>query len=114
MNLCSRCILSSAALLVPVFCAAAGEPLEIWFDAPCSAAGSEVWNLPASGTVNPDSEWESSSLPLGNGSVGANVMGSVAVERITLNEKTLWQGGPAVSDEASYYWDVTRPARRAL
>ena len=114
MNLCSRCILSSAALFVSVFCAAAGEPLEIWFDAPCSAAGSEVWNLPASGTVNPDSEWGSSSLPLGNGSVGANVMGSVAVERITLNEKTLWHGGPAVSDDASYYWDVNRPARKAL
>ena len=114
MNLFAGCILSAAALLAPVFCAAAGEPLEIWFDTPCSAAGSEVWNLPASGTVNPDPEWESSSLPLGNGSVGANVMGAVSVERITLNEKTLWHGGPAVSDDASYYWDVNRTARRVL
>ncbi len=41
-----------------------------------------------------DASWESQSLPIGNGSIGANILGSVEAERITFNEKTLWRGGP--------------------
>ena len=41
-------------------------------------------------------------------------MGSIEAERITLNEKTLWHGGPAVSDDASFYWDVNRKSAGAL
>src|SRR5690606_16283507 len=33
-------------------------------------------------------------LPVGNGRLGALVMGRTAEERITLNEDTLWAGGP--------------------
>ena len=33
-------------------------------------------------------------LPLGSGDLGAMVFGSVAVERLQLNENTLWGGGP--------------------
>ena len=33
-------------------------------------------------------------LPIGNGRLGAMVFGSVARERIQLNEETLWDGGP--------------------
>ena len=90
--------LASAFLLFsPLPCAAAGsrqpEPLRIRFDTPASAAGSAVWN----GGVDP--EWESCSLPVGNGSLGANVLGVISRERLTLNEKSLWTGGPAVSDD---------------
>ena len=55
-----------------------------------------------------DKQWENLSLPIGNGSLGANVLGSVAIERLTLNEKSLWRGGPNVSDSASYYWNVNK------
>ena len=33
-------------------------------------------------------------LPIGNGSLGAMVFGGIGVERLQLNEDTLWSGGP--------------------
>ena len=102
--------------------AMAQHELNYWFDTPATMRGQAVWyggnpqmwkgeNKPdrAGDTVkNPDQEWESQSLPIGNGSIGANVMGSVPAERITLNEKTLWRGGPNTSKGARYYWDVNK------
>ncbi len=102
-----KCIIA-AAILLTAFSARASEPLRIWFDMPTSSAGAAVW----AGGVDP--EWESKSLPVGNGSLGANVMGSVSRERLTLNEKSLWTGGPAVCDDPSYYWDCNRPAAALL
>lgn len=64
--------------------------------------------------VNPDPAWESRSLPLGNGSLGANILGSVSAERITLNEKTLWKGGPNTSGGADYYWNVNKQSAPVL
>ena len=61
-----------------------------------------------------DKEWENLSLPIGNGSLGANVLGSVAIERLTLNEKSLWRGGPNVSDSASYYWKINKQSSHVL
>ena len=37
-------------------------------------------------------------LPVGNGRLGAMVFGGVQEERIQLNEKTLWSGGPQEAD----------------
>ena len=39
--------------------------------------------------------WEQWSLPIGNSGIGASVFGGVESERIQLNEKSLWSGGPA-------------------
>lgn len=39
--------------------------------------------------------WEKWALPIGNSAIGASVFGGVATERIQLNEKSLWSGGPA-------------------
>ncbi len=39
-------------------------------------------------------------LPLGNGALGAMVFGGLETERIQLNEKSLWSGGP---------WDTNNP-----
>ena len=39
--------------------------------------------------------WEEWSLPIGNSGIGASVFGGVETERIQLNEKSLWSGGPA-------------------
>lgn len=104
------------------------RPLHIWFDTPCTLKGKAVWyggqpemwkgeNKPESAgdtAKNPDEEWESASLPIGNGSLGANILGSISAERITLNEKSLWRGGPGVSSDASYYWNVNKHAAPVL
>ncbi|APU15674.1 MULTISPECIES: glycosyl hydrolase family 95 catalytic domain-containing protein [Actinoalloteichus] len=42
----------------------------------------------------PAESWESESLPIGNGALGAAVFGGVAGERLQFNEKSLWTGGP--------------------
>lgn len=88
--------------------------LSIWFDTPNSLNGRAIW-LRANGSgMNPDKEWENSSLPLGNGSLGANILGSIAAERITLNEKTLWKGGPNTVGGADYYWNVNKQSASVL
>ncbi len=40
-------------------------------------------------------KWEEYCLPIGNGYLGASFFGGIEKERIVLNEKTLWVGGPA-------------------
>ena len=88
--------------------------LAIWFDVPSNLDGQAIWLRSNGRGANPDKAWESRSLPIGNGSLGANVMGSVAAERITLNEKTLWKGGPNTSGGADYYWNVNKQSVHVL
>lgn len=52
--------------------------MSIWFDKP--------------GDIE---KWEQECLPVGNGFMGASVFGGIVTERIVLNEKTLWTGGPS-------------------
>jgi alpha-L-fucosidase 2 len=42
----------------------------------------------------PGKNWESDALPIGNGAMGAAVMGGVKEDILQFNEKTLWTGGP--------------------
>jgi len=42
----------------------------------------------------PAADWEREGLPIGNGAMGAVVMGGPEVDRLQFNEKTLWTGGP--------------------
>ena len=102
--------------------------LSIWFDEPTSLKGRAIWygghpelwkgkgKPESSGAVNYnyDTEWESKSLPIGNGHIGANILGSVEAERITFNEKTLWRGGPNTSGGAEYYWNVNKKSAHLL
>ena len=103
-------------------------PLSYWFDKPTSLNGQAIWyggnpemwkgeNKPESAgdtARNPDSEWESASLPIGNGSLGANILGSVEAERVTFNEKTLWRGGPNTSKGPDAYWNVNKQSAHVL
>ena len=90
------------------------QGLSIWFDTPNNLDGRAIW-LRASGLgANPDRAWETRSLPLGNGSLGANVLGSITAERITLNEKSLWKGGPNTSGGAEYYWNMNKQSAPIL
>ncbi|TDW47894.1 alpha-L-fucosidase 2 [Flavobacterium sp. 270] len=54
--------------------ATAQNNLKLWYDKPAS-----LWN---------------EALPLGNGRLGAMVFGDPAVERLQLNEETIWAGSP--------------------
>ena len=88
--------------------------LSIWFDTPNSLNGRAIWLRADGSGANPDKEWENASLPIGNGSLGANILGSIAAERITLNEKTLWKGGPNTAGGADYYWTVNKQSAPVL
>ena len=102
--------------------------LSIWFDTPNTLQNRAIWydgrpdlwqgkKKPISAgdtATNPDQGWESQSLPIGNGSLGANIMGSIEAERITFNEKTLWRGGPNTSGGADYYWNVNKQSAHLL
>lgn len=81
---------------------------EIRFDTPASLRQQPAW------CGGEDPEWESRSLPLGNGSIGANVLGSIQAERITLNEKSLWRGGPGTSGGAEHYWNANKESAGVL
>jgi alpha-L-fucosidase 2 len=65
------CILA-VLVLVPFSAHAQSEPsaLTLWYDAPAA-------------------DWERGGLPIGNGAMGAMLMGGVAVDDIQFNEKTL-------------------------
>lgn len=104
------------------------QGLSIWFDTPNTLQGRAIWygsrpdlwkgeSKPESAgdtARNPDANWESQSLPIGNGSIGANIMGSIEAERITFNEKTLWRGGPNTSKGAETYWNVNKQSAHVL
>ena len=42
----------------------------------------------------PSTKWMTSSLPIGNGQLGAMIYGGIRQEQIQFNEKTLWTGTP--------------------
>ncbi|MEU0877184.1 glycoside hydrolase family 95 protein [Lentzea sp. NPDC005914] len=59
--------------------------------------------------AKPASSWESESLPIGNGPLGASVFGGVASELLQFNEKTLWTGGPGSPGYDFGNWKAPRP-----
>ena len=61
----------------------------------------------------PAADWERESLPIGSGALGASVYGTLATERLTLNEKTLWTGGPGAASGYDH-GDWTEPRPGAL
>lgn len=106
----------------------ADYPLSYWFDTPNTLHGRTVWYggkpemwkngekpvAAGAGAKNADAEWETASLPIGNGSLGANILGSIEAERITFNEKTFWRGGPNTAKGAAYYWNVNKQSAHVL
>ena len=89
-----RAVLAAAA----VFAAAAVAP------APAGAdPATTLWYDEAA------TNWESRSLPIGNGALGASVFGGVASEQLTFNEKTLWTGGPGSAGYSFGNWTSPRP-----
>ncbi len=126
----SRFLTGVCALLLSTTISSAQDAEHIiWFDQPTHYRGPAWGNSkekPAPGTgeghsnANPD--WERRSLPIGNGSIGANVMGGTYIECLTLNEKTLWRGGPGTGKGAdkgtargaAHYWDMNKESAHLL
>ena len=109
---------ASCALPGSLFAQKSGQV--IWFDTPNPSVSVPVWGdgevpvTAGSFGANKDRAWEHTSLPVGNGSIGANIMGSVSVERFTFNEKTLWRGGPRTVKNAASYWNVNKESAHVL
>ena len=95
-------------LVVGVHTASAQRPLQVRFNKPAPEPG----EFQPYGGVDP--QWERRSLPIGNGNIGASLFGSVATERLSLNEITLWNGGPGTSKGPAHYWNVNKKSTDAL
>ena len=63
---------------------AADSALRLWYDEPASQTA---------GLSDSNGVWQSATLPIGNGRIGANVYGELSAEHLTLNEETRWSGG---------------------
>lgn len=59
--------------------------------------------------AKPAADWERESLPIGSGALGAGIYGTLASERLVLNEKTLWTGGPGAPGYDHGNWTSPRP-----
>lgn len=95
-------------LMVGVHTASAQRPLQVRFNKPAPEPG----EFQPYGGVDP--QWERRSLSIGNGNIGASLFGSVATERLSLNEITLWNGGPGTSKGPAHYWNVNKKSTDAL
>ena len=67
-------IIFISLLVLGCFSAKAQQDLRLWYDKPASD-----WNA---------------ALPLGNGRIGAMIFGRPAIDRLQLNEETVWAGSP--------------------
>lgn len=78
---------------------AAGQenPLRLWYNKPVSQGDliPDREGGSGSGTTVEDNRWQQLTLPIGNSYMGANVYGEIGKERLTFNQKTLWNGGPS-------------------
>ncbi len=74
------------AFLTPVESTAAetSNKMRLWYDEPASSTAS---------VSDANGVWQSATLPIGNGKLGANIYGEIQAEHLTLNEETLWSGG---------------------
>ncbi|MBD3003938.1 glycoside hydrolase N-terminal domain-containing protein [Streptomyces sp. 5-10] len=81
---------SRAAPVAPDSKAAAADPNTLWY-------------------AKPAADWEQEALPIGNGAMGAMLSGGVGKEKLQLNEKTLWTGGPGSAGYNFGNWNSSRP-----
>lgn len=85
-------------------CSEKKPSIRLWYDEPANAS------IPDNGNAwKDDPEWLKA-LPLGNGQIGAMVYGDVSLERVQINEKTLWSGSHFENDnpDAPKYLDKIR------
>lgn len=73
----------------------------IWSDKQAQSFNAD-WSIPAD-NVGAGKGWEPEGYPVGNGRIGAMVLGNALRERIALNEISLWTGGENAGGNCSGY-----------
>jgi len=73
----------------------------IWSDVPAQSFN-EDWSIPWD-NVGAGKGWEPEGYPIGNGRIGAMILGNAERERIALNEISLWTGGENTRGNCSGY-----------
>lgn len=91
-------------------CLAAGMPSsdDLWYTRPADVRADALpWATGGESDTElpePDREaWENAALPVGNGRIGAMVFGGANLERLCLNEISLWSGGKNHSPSSGNY-----------
>ena len=97
-------ILVCGALMGATLCAAELPTAEcLWYTRPAPVrAKSLPWEPQGKGAENPG-VWESQTLPVGNGRIGGTNYGGPGLDCVTLNEVSLWSGGPNLGNNGSGY-----------
>ena len=96
-------------LCLPLACGKnATRENELWYNKPAQVkAISLPWAVDGAAdsheSMSSGDVWESKTLPLGNGRVGATVYGGVHLDCVVLNEVSLWSGGDNKSNNGSGY-----------
>jgi alpha-L-fucosidase 2 len=94
----------SISWLMRRIAAVAAAGLAAALAAPAQARDMTLWY------DEPAASWETQSLPIGNGALGAAIFGGVDSERVQFNEKTLWTGGPGSLEGYTFgNWEQQRP-----
>ena len=113
--LASQALQSQTAFVQP-----SQPPLQIRFNTPTTLLGAQPWyygrpegytgKVPIGFTdaAKADPYYETASLPIGNGNLGASIFGSITTERVSLNEISLWLGGPNTKQGPAHYWNVNK------
>ena len=83
-----------AAAALPIDGARGFTPAPGGVQGPAAPAASTRPSTPTLWYGRAASKWVEA-LPVGNGRLGAMVFGDVGVERLQINDDTLWSGGPA-------------------
>jgi len=73
----------------------------IWSDVPAQSFDAN-WSIPED-NGGAKKGWEFEGYPVGNGRIGAMVLGNALRERIALNENSLWSGGENAGGNCSGY-----------
>lgn len=73
--------------MIPASAEEQAVPMLLQYDEPASATTQNTYWGQKGDT------WQETTLPIGNGKLGANVYGELALEHLTINEETLWSAG---------------------
>ena len=77
---------------------------KLWYNKPAPLrADSLPWAPEGKGEPTPKNIWESRTLPVGNGRMGGTIYGGTTLDCVTLNEVSLWSGGPNEKGNGSGY-----------